>query len=146
MHYGPQAPMNTTAVTAVATAVQGRWACHTRTVLLADAYGRQRCNVVLSECSVVYLWYMSCGLCARERGHKNRLFLPVRKYQVQNRRHTQTPGKSSYPLPAEKNFGSPPWELQCSARPQTSTTGSGRPSCVDVVIGFWVKGIARTKR
>ena len=68
MHYGPQAPMNTTAVTAVATAVQGRWACHTRTVLLADAYGRQRCNVVLSECSVVYLWYMSCGLCARERG------------------------------------------------------------------------------
>ena len=40
--YGPQTPMNTTTV---ATAVQRRWACHTRTVLPADAYGRQRCNV-----------------------------------------------------------------------------------------------------
>ena len=42
--------------TTVATAVQRRWACDTRTVLLADAYGRQRCNVVLSARSVVYLW------------------------------------------------------------------------------------------
>ena len=32
--YGPQTPMNTTTV---ATAVQRRWACHTRTVLPADA-------------------------------------------------------------------------------------------------------------
>ena len=37
-----------------------------------------------------------------------------------------------YPLPAEKNFASPPRELQCSDRAQTLTTGSGRPSCVDV--------------
>ena len=50
--YEPQAPMNTTTV---ATAVQRRWACHTRTVLPDDAYGRQGSNVVLSVCSVVYL-------------------------------------------------------------------------------------------
>ena len=41
-----------------------------RTVLPADAYGRQRCNVVLSACSVVYLWCMSCALCARKRGER----------------------------------------------------------------------------
>ena len=38
-----------------------------------------------------------------------------------------------YPLPAENNFESPPRELQCSDRAQPSTTGSGRPSCVDVL-------------
>ena len=44
--------MNTTTV---ATAVQRRWACHTRKALAADVYGRQRCNVVLSASSVVYV-------------------------------------------------------------------------------------------
>ena len=43
-----------------------------------------------------------------------------------------------------KNFESPPRELQCSDRAQTSTTGSGRPSYVDVVLGFSLS--ARTKR
>ena len=59
--YGPQTPMNTTAVD---TAVQLRWACHTRTVLRADAYGRQRCKVVLSSCSVVYLYCVSWAVCS----------------------------------------------------------------------------------
>ena len=78
MDYGPQTPMNTTTV---ATAVQRRWACHTRTVLPADAYGRQRCNVVLSACSVVYLWCMSWAVCSLERATKTDIFLPVRTYK-----------------------------------------------------------------
>ena len=128
---GPQTPMNTTTV---ATAVQRRWACHTWTVLPADAYGRQRWNVVLSAYSFVYLWYMFCGLCAREREQqKQTIFTGT---YVQNRPHTEKPGKSSYPLPAEKNFERTPLELQCSDRGQTSTTESGRPSCVDVLSVF----------
>ena len=55
----------------------------------------------------------------------------------------RTPGKSSYPLPEKKNFGRPPRELQCSDRAQTSTTGSGRASCIDVVSGFWLKVLVR---
>ena len=78
--YGPQAPMNTTTV---ATAVQRRWACHTRTVLRADAYGRQRCNVVLSACvfcclPVVYV--LGCVL-VRE-GNGNRQTLPARTHKI----------------------------------------------------------------
>ena len=67
-------PMNTTTL---ATAVQRRWACDTRTVLPAEAYGRQRCNVVLSTCSVVYLWCVSWAVCSLERATK-----PVRTYKV----------------------------------------------------------------
>ena len=137
--YGPQAPMNTTTV---ATAVQRRWACHTRTVLPADAYGRQRCNVVLSAL------LSTCGTCPMgcalvREGNKNRQILPVRTYQVQNRPHIEKGGEPSYPLPAEENFESPPRELQFSDRAKTSTTGSGRPSCVDVVLGFWLKVLVR---
>ena len=95
--YGPQTRMNTTTV---ATALQRRWACHTRTVLPADAFGRQCCNVVLSACSVVYPWYMSCGLCVRERGQQKQTNF-TGSY-VQNRPHTEKPGKSSYPFPAKK--------------------------------------------
>ena len=86
----------------VAAAVQRRWACHTRTVLPADAYGRQRCNVGLSARSNVYLWYMSCGLCPRERGQQNQTSFTGT--YVQNRPHTEKPGKSSYPPPAEKKL------------------------------------------
>ena len=117
--------MNTTTV---ATAVQRRWACHTRTVLPADAYGRQRCNVVLSACSVVYLWCMSWAVCSLARATKTDKNLAVRTY-VQNKPHTEKPRKSSYPLPKKKNFDRPPRELQCSDRAQTSTTG-WRYSCV----------------
>ena len=62
----------------------------------------------------------------------------------QNRPHTEKPGKSSCPLPPEKNFESTPRELQCSDRAQTSTTGPGRRSCVDV-LGVLAKSV-RTKR
>ena len=139
--YGPQTPMNTTIV---ATAVQRRWACHTRTVLHADAYGRQRCNVVLSACSVVYLCCMSLAVCSLERATKTDQILSVRTYFVQNRPHIEKPGKSSHPLPKKQNFERPSRELQCSDRAQTSTTGSGRPSCVDVVLVLAKS--ARTKR
>ena len=137
--YGPQTPMNTTNV---ATATQRRWACHTRTVLPDDAYGRQRCNVVLSACSVVYRCYMSCGLCVRQRGQQKQTNFTGT--YVQNRPHTENPGKACYPLPPEKKkLESPPRELLCSDRAQTSTTSSGRPSCVDVVFGFWLKVLVR---
>ena len=62
---------------------------------------------------------------------------------LQNRPHTEKPEKSSYPLPPEKKRVSTPRELQCSDRAQTSTTGSERPSCDDVVAGFWLKVLER---
>ena len=99
MDYGPQTPMDTTTV---ATAVQRRSACHTRTVLPADAYGRQRFNVVLFACSVVYLWYVLGCVLVRE-GNKNRQKITGGTY-VQNRPHTEKPGKSAYPLPPEKKL------------------------------------------
>ena len=46
----------------------------------------------------------------------------------------------------KKNVGSTPRELQCSDRAQTSTTGFGRPSCVDVLINNPLAKSARTKR
>ena len=131
--------MNTT--TSATTAVQRSWACHTRTVLPADAYGRQRCNVVLSACSVVYLWCMSGAVCLLREGNKNRHNFSGT--YVQSWPHTEKPGRSPYPLPKRKNFERPPRELQCSDRAQTSTTSSGRPSCVDVVLGFWLKVLVR---
>ena len=133
--YGPQAPMNTT--TAVAIAVQRRWACHARTVLPADASVRQRCNVVLSACSVVYLSCMSCALCARKRGQRKQTNFTgtyVRMYKIGLMQ--RNPGNRLIHSQREKIFESPPRELQCSDRAQTSTTGSRRPSCVDVVLGF----------
>ena len=142
--YRPRAPMNTT--NTVATAVQRRWACNTRTVLPADASERQRCNVVLSACSVV-----SCGICpvscvlVRE-GNKNRQILPVRTYWYKIGIIQRNPGNRLIHSQRKKNFESPPRELQCSDRAQTSTTGYRRPSCVDVVIVFFLAKSARTKR
>ena len=127
--YGPQTPTNTSTA---AKAQQRRWACHARTVLPAGSYGRQRCNVVLSACSVVCLWCMYVLGCVPVReGNKNRQNFTGT--YVQKRPHTEKPGKSSYPLPSKKNFEGTPRELQCSDRAQTSTKGSGRPSCVGVL-------------
>ena len=92
-------------------------------------------HVLLSTCGICP------GLCALERASKNRFFLRVSTYK--NRPHTEKPRKSSYPPSSGKNFVSTPRELECSDRAQTSTTGSGRPSCVDVVIGFWLKVLVR---
>ena len=66
--YGPQALINTTTV---ATAVQRRWTHHTRTVLPAGAYGRQRRSSVFSACSIVCLVYVLM------RGLKTDKLLPV---------------------------------------------------------------------
>ena len=130
--------MNTTTV---ATAVQRRWACHTRTVLPADAYGRQRRNVVLSACSVVHLWCMSRAVCSLERATKIYIFLPVRTYKIGLKK--RNPGNRLIHSRKKKNFGRPPRELQRSDRAQTSTTGSGRVSCIDVVLRFWLKVLVR---
>ena len=87
----------------VPTIIQRRCACHTRTVLHADAYGRQRCNVVLSACSVVYLPVVYVLSCVIEReGNKNRQNFTGT--YVQNRPHTEKPGKSCCPLPSEQTF------------------------------------------
>ena len=53
------------------------------------------------------------------------------------------PGKSSYPLPEKKKtLGAR--HASYSARIElTSTTGSGRPSCIDVVLGFWLEVLRR---
>ena len=97
---------------------------------------------MLSACSVVYRCYMSCGLCVRQRGQQKQTNFTGT--YVQNRPHTENPGKACYPLPPEKKkLESPPRELLCSDRAQTSTTSSGRPSCVDVVFGFWLKVLVR---
>ena len=140
MDYGPQTPMKTTTV---ATAVQRRWACHTRTVLPTDAYGRQRCNVVLCMfCCLPVVYVLGCVL-VRE-GNKNRQFFTGT--YVQNRRLQRNPGNRLIHSRKKKNFERPPRELQCSDRAQTSTTGSGRPSCVDVVLWFWLKVLVRTDK
>ena len=136
--YEPQAPMNTTTV---ATTVQRRWACHTRTVLPADAHGRQRCNVMLSACSGVYLWYMSFGLCARERGKQKQTIFTGTYEQIGLIQ--RSPANRLTHSQRKKNFESPPRVLRCSDRAQTSTTGSGRPSCVDVILEFGLKVLVR---
>ena len=130
--YGSQAPMNTTTV---AIAVQRRWACHARTVLPADASVRQRCNVVLSACSVVYMWYMSRALCARKRGQRKQTNFTVRTY-VQNRPHAEKPGKSPYPLPAGKNLREPATRATVLGSSSNLDHRFRTPSCVDVVLGF----------
>ena len=60
------------------------------------------------------------------------------------KRFTETPGYRLIHSRKKKNFGRPPRELQCSDRAQTSTTGSRRASCIDVVVvGFWLKVLRR---
>ena len=59
------------------------------------------------------------------------------------KRFTETPGNRLIHSRKKKNFGRPPRELQCSDRAQTSTKGSGRASCIDVVLGFGVKVLVR---
>ena len=120
--------MNTTTV---ATAVQRRWACHTRTVLPADAYGRQRCNVVLSACSVVYLWCMSWAVCSLERATKTDKNLPAITYKIGLMQ--RNPGNCLIHSQRKKNFERLPRERQCSDRARTSTNVSGRASRVGVL-------------
>ena len=67
--------------TIAARAVRREWVCHTRTVLLADAYGRQRCNIVLFAFSVIYLWCKSWAVCSL-RVNETDEKLPVRTYKI----------------------------------------------------------------
>ena len=100
---------------------------------------------VVTSCSL-HVLLSACGVCpglcvlVRE-GNKNRQNLPVRTYRV--RPHGENPGNRLIHSRKKKNFGRPPRELQCSDRAQTSTTGSGRASCIDVVLGFWLKVLVR---
>ena len=112
--------MNTTTV---ATAVQRRWACHTRTVLPADAYGRQRCNVVVSACSVVYLWCMSWTVCPLERATKTDKILPVRTYGV--RPHAENPGNRLTHSQQKKTLSA------CHASYSARMELKFRPTCPD---------------
>ena len=48
-------------------------------------------------------------------------------------RCTETPGNRLIYSRRKQIFECTPRELQCSDRAQTSTTGSGRPSCVEVL-------------
>ena len=59
-------------------------------------------------------------------------------------RCTETPGNRLIHSRRDKNVERTPRELRCSDRAQTSATGSGRPSCVDVL--SVLAESARTKR
>ena len=94
-----------------------------RTVLPADAYGRQRCNVVLSACSVVYLWCMSWAVCSLERATKTYKILPVRTYRV--RPHAENPGNCLTHSQRKKTLSA--CHASCSARMELKP----RPTCPD---------------
>ena len=94
-----------------------------RTVLPADAYGRQRCNVVLSACSVVYLWCMSWAVCSLERATKTYKILPVRTYRV--RPHAENPGNCLTHSRRKKTLSA--CHASCSARMELKP----RPTCPD---------------
>ena len=83
---------------------------------------------------------MSWAVCSLERTKKTDKCLAVRTYKVCPIERTREIALST---PEKKNFERPPRELQCSDRAQTSTTGSERPSCVDVVTGFYLKVLVR---
>ena len=100
-------------------------------MLPTDAYGRQRCNVVLSD-----VLFYTCGvcprLCARERGQqKQTKFYRYARTKWASCRETREIVLST-PV-GKKNFERLPRELQCSDRAQTSTNVSGRASCVGVL-------------
>ena len=100
-------------------------------------------SVVTSCCLFVLL--STCGicpgLCARERGQQNQtiFFRCVRTKQAQYKETREI--VLSTPA-GKKILESTPRVLQCSDRAYTSTTGSGRPSCVNSLL----TKSARTKR
>ena len=84
--------------------------------------------------------YVRWAALVRE-GNKNRRILPARTYKTGSIQ--RNPGNRLIHSQRKKNFEGPPREQQCPNRAQTSATGSGQPSCVDVVIGFWLKVLVR---
>lgn len=100
-------------------------------MLLVDAYARQRCNAVLSACSVVCVWYAGMSrLCDHElaRGRKTDKHLRVSI----RRPHADKPGNRLIHSRRKNKFDRLPRVLQCSDRAQTLTNVSGRASGVDV--------------
>ena len=100
---------------------------------------------VVTSCSL-HVLLSTRGICpvgcafVRE-GNKSRQILPVRTYKIGLIQ--RNPGNRLIHSRREKDFECTPRELQCSDRAQTSTTGSGRASCIDVVLGFWLKVLVR---
>ena len=90
-------------------------------------------------CALLLL-LLSLGHDLAAKKEKNRTKVCAMKIK---KRFTETPGNRLIHSRKKKNFGRPPRELQCSDRAQTSTTGSGRASCIDVVLGFWLKVLVR---
>ena len=91
-------------------------------------------------CCVPVVYVLGCVLVSLERATKTDKILPVRTYKIGLIQ--RNPGNRRIHS-RKKNFERPPRKLQSSDRAQTSTTGSGRPSCVDVVLGFWLKVLVR---
>ena len=82
---------------------------------------------------------MSWAVCSLE-GNKKTKKIPVRTYKIGLIQ--RNPGNCLIHS-RKKNFERPPRELQCVDRDQTSTRGSGRPSCVEVVLWVWLKVLVR---
>ena len=95
----------------------------------------------LSAVSVVYMWCVLGCVLVREGKQNRQNFTST---YVQSKASCREPGKSSYTLPAEKNFERLPREVQRSDGAQTSTSVSGRASRVGV-FSVLAKS-ARTKR
>ena len=79
------------------------------------------------------------GLCSEQTNHFEKV---VRTYENEYGL-TQKPREKLLSTRWKNNVKRTPRELQCSDRAQTSTTGSGRLSCIDVVLGFWLKVLVR---
>ena len=92
-------------------------------------------HILLSTC-VMYV--LGCVL-VRGQQKQTKFYRYVRKKQASHRETREI----VLSTPVEKNFEGTPSELQCLDRAQTSTTGSGRPSCVDVYLAFWLKVLVR---
>ena len=132
--YGPQTPMNTTTV---ATALQRIWACHTRTVLPSDAYGRQRYNIVLCVfCCLPVVYVLGCVL-VRE-GKKTDKKLPVCTYKI----GPEKPGKSFIHSRRKKTLRAPcasySARIEFKPRPQVP---NGLP--VSMYFAFWLEVLVR---
>ena len=75
------------------------------------------------------------GLCSEQTNHFEKV---VRTYENEYGL-TQKPREKLLSTRWKNNVKRTPRELQCSDRAQTSTTGSGRLSCVEKYVAFWLQ-------
>ena len=120
---------------------------------------RSNCEQSSTSCSIVANWFVvacslhCCCCCLRLwsvlpaqsvqrmlscKNTKNRTYVNL------GRPRAEIPGNRLLYSRRKKNCERTPREQQCSDRAQTLTTGSGRPSCVDVINVLVIS--ARTKR